>query len=48
MIIDAPYNTISAARWFWVIAMPIGTPVRMASVTATTHDGHVFAGQPAR
>src|SRR5689334_15121045 len=35
MIIAAMYSTMSATRLFCVIAMPIGTPVRIASVTAT-------------
>ena len=35
MIIAAMYRTMSAARLFCVIAMPMGTPVRIARLTAT-------------
>jgi hypothetical protein len=33
--IEPRYSTVSAARWLCVIAMPSGTPVRIAKPTAT-------------
>ena len=44
-MIAATYRTASATRWFNVMAMPIGTPVRIRQADSDGHDFDVLSRQ---